>query len=270
VYRTNKIDVIITCPIHGDFEQTPKTHLENHGCRDCGNESKRKTSEDFFTQAYIKHKGRYDYTESVYTGSTENITFTCPEHGEITQVAYDHLRNGGCDLCGIFKASALRLKTQEKFIQEAKKVHKNKYTYLRTIYNGSLEDIIVTCPIHGDYPQNSSIHLRGCGCPKCAEYGFDKTKPAILYYLKVILEDNTSLYKIGITNRTVKERFSSTDLEVIKVLRQKSYKVGNDAYNWEKKIKAMYKQYQYKGPKVLKDGNTELFTIDIMELYYKE
>jgi len=36
VYKNSKIKVIITCPIHGDFEQTPNDHLNGHGCAKCG------------------------------------------------------------------------------------------------------------------------------------------------------------------------------------------------------------------------------------------
>lgn len=38
-YIKNQIKVIITCPIHGDFEQTPLSHLQGNGCPSC-NESR--------------------------------------------------------------------------------------------------------------------------------------------------------------------------------------------------------------------------------------
>lgn len=38
-YTTNQSKVIITCPIHGDFEQRPLSHLQGCGCSNC-NESK--------------------------------------------------------------------------------------------------------------------------------------------------------------------------------------------------------------------------------------
>jgi very-short-patch-repair endonuclease len=38
-YIKNQIKVIITCPIHGDFKQTPLSHLQGSGCPNC-NESK--------------------------------------------------------------------------------------------------------------------------------------------------------------------------------------------------------------------------------------
>jgi hypothetical protein len=58
-------------------------------------------------------------------------------------------------------------KTNSQFIKDSKKVHANKYTYDKTIYNGSHSRVTITCPIHGDYPQLATSHLSGNGCPKC-------------------------------------------------------------------------------------------------------
>lgn len=38
-YEKNQIKIIITCPIHGDFNQTPLSHLQGCGCPNC-NESR--------------------------------------------------------------------------------------------------------------------------------------------------------------------------------------------------------------------------------------
>lgn len=40
-YVNNKTKVFITCPIHGDFEQTPQAHLAGQGCPICGELRKR-------------------------------------------------------------------------------------------------------------------------------------------------------------------------------------------------------------------------------------
>jgi hypothetical protein len=39
---------IVTCPIHGDFLITPNRHLNNCGCKQCGN--KTPTTEDIISQ----------------------------------------------------------------------------------------------------------------------------------------------------------------------------------------------------------------------------
>ena len=36
VYLNKRSKVIITCPIHGDFEQNAHSHLNGRGCPKCG------------------------------------------------------------------------------------------------------------------------------------------------------------------------------------------------------------------------------------------
>jgi ribosomal protein L33 len=57
--------------------------------------------------------------------------------------------------------------TQEEFIRRAKKKHGNKYDYSKTIYDGCDKDIIVICPIHGEFIQKASAHLKH-GCMQCS------------------------------------------------------------------------------------------------------
>lgn len=59
--------------------------------------------------------------------------------------------------------------TAEQFLAKAKKVHGNKFDYSKTIYNGSMEKVVITCRIHGDFNQVSSRHLQSkYACPDCA------------------------------------------------------------------------------------------------------
>jgi len=59
-------------------------------------------------------------------------------------------------------------KEQDVYINEVTKVHNGFFTYPRTIYIDCNTSIIVTCPIHGDFPTNPSSHLKGHGCPYCS------------------------------------------------------------------------------------------------------
>jgi hypothetical protein len=42
IYEGSNIKGIIICPIHGPFNQEPKSHLWGCGCPDCGNMNKSK------------------------------------------------------------------------------------------------------------------------------------------------------------------------------------------------------------------------------------
>ena len=263
VYTNAKSKVTIICPIHGKFEQTSGKHLANQGCPKCSLFGIRYTSENYLKLCADKHSNKYDYSKTLFKSVDIKIEIVCPEHGSFWQVPSHHLNRGhGCPLCKSEKAKV----GIDEFIERSNKIHNNKYAYSKAIYNSTKTPLIITCPIHGDFEQSPNVHLQGHGCPGCAVSGFDKTKSAYLYYLKITTDTNQVLYKIGITNRTVNERFNLTDLNKIEIVKQKLYDNGQDALDWETRLKRMYKEYQYKGPDILSSGNTELFTEDIIAI----
>lgn len=260
-YVNNHTKVIIVCSIHGEFEQTPKSHLRGYQCNKCTKEASRLTTEEFITRAVKVHGDQYDYSGTTYKDMKNKVSIICPIHGKFTQNPYDHLQGRGCRKCG--GTSPL---TTEEFIERAKRVHKDKYNYSKSKYKLTDIKMEIMCPKHGSFWQSAHAHLNGSGCSVCKKGGFDTCKPGILYYLKITTEDNQELYKIGITNRTVQERFNLTDLQKIEIVKQRRYENGQDAYDKEQEILKKYEQYKYNGPNVLESGNTELFTVDIREI----
>lgn len=261
-YVNNSIKVIIICKEHGEFEQKPANHLKGANCRKCTGTLKLSLNE-FISNANSVHNYKYDYSKTVYTVSKNKVTITCPIHGDFEQKANHHLQGHGCSYCG-----GSNISNTKEFIEKANKVHNNKYDYSLVEYKNSKSKITIICPIHGEFQQTPISHIKGSGCASCMACGFDINKPAYLYYLKVTTNDNQILYKIGITNRTVDERFNLTDLSKIEIVKQKLYEKGIDALAEETRIKRKFKKYQYKGSPVLSSGNTELFTEDIMLLHH--
>jgi hypothetical protein len=115
----------------------------------------------------------------------------------------------------------------------------------------------------GEFKSRPYDLFKGKGCPKCANHGFDPTKPACLYYIKI--NDNGALfYKIGITNRSVYSRFYKEDLNKITILRVLDFESGKKARELEQYYVKLFSKYVYDGDKLLKSvGNTEIFTIDV-------
>jgi very-short-patch-repair endonuclease len=61
-----------------------------------------------------------------------------------------------------------KVKTTEKFIGEAKKVHGDKYNYSLVDYKKALEKIVIICKIHGKFVQTPDNHLHNHGCQTCS------------------------------------------------------------------------------------------------------
>lgn len=96
--KTNADKVIIICPEHGEFMQTPKNHLRGVGCPSCAG-NKPLTTEEFIKKARAVHGDRYDYSKVEYKGIREKVCIICPEHGEFWQAPYSHLGGRGCPQC---------------------------------------------------------------------------------------------------------------------------------------------------------------------------
>ena len=102
--------VIITCPVHGDFEQTPGNHLYGYGCPVCAGVNKL-TPEIFKVKANTVHGDKYDY--SLVTGdisSHRKVTIICPEHGAFQQTPTGHLSGKGCLKCAPKKRAKTNVK----------------------------------------------------------------------------------------------------------------------------------------------------------------
>lgn len=277
-YLNTYTKVIIICPVHGEFKQRPNSHLAGSHCDKCARilkASKNKiniaiTTKEFIKKAKLVHGNIYDYSKVDYKTAQNKITIICPEHGEFSQVANSHLRGCGCKKCAYKKLPQNQPLTRIEFINNAKAIHGTKYNYDNTVYTKAINKVKILCNIHGEFSIKAQSHIEGVGCPGCTIYGFNPNKPAILYYLKITTEDNQTLYKIGITNKTVNERFSLLDLNKIEIIKQEKFENGKEAYDKEQKILKKYSKFKYKGPKILESGNTELFNKDVLTMYYND
>ena len=58
------------------------------------------------------------------------------------------------------------MNTQE-FIEEAKKMHGDRYDYSKVKYVNTRRKVCIICPKHGEFWQMPLHHLKGSGCPNC-------------------------------------------------------------------------------------------------------
>ncbi|HIG40336.1 MAG TPA: DUF723 domain-containing protein [Gammaproteobacteria bacterium] len=262
VYLNTKAKVKIICPEHGDFEQSPSGHWGGEGCPKCAN--KNLTWEEALQRFKDVHGNRYRYSRAkeMFRVLKDKLTITCPEHGVFEQIGSEHAAGRGCWQC-----SGYAPLTRDEAIDRFRAVHGDSYDYSLATYRGTKRNITIVCPEHGEFSQSPVTHWSGSGCPACANYGFDSTKPAILYYLKITSPNQSPLYKIGITNRTIRDRFSSPeDQAKIQILKTWSFKSGRNALDNETALLRRYKDLKYAGQKVISSGNSELFVCDVLEL----
>ena len=170
-YNGCRIPICIICPIHGEFWQPPYAHLNGQGCPKCGIKRrcdlKKDCKDSFIEKAKQVHGDKYDYSKVEYECSKKNVCIICPEHGEFWQKPANHLSGQGCPICGCIQISRKKRKKLNVFLEEAKKIHGDKYDYSKVEYINDSTKVCIICPVHGEFWQTPNLHLRGCGCKKC-------------------------------------------------------------------------------------------------------
>lgn len=167
IYDGVNSKVLIRCKEHGEFLQSPGSHLAGYKCRECGldqqRQSSRLTFKDFVSRAQARHGEKYSYTEVDWVKSTSPITIRCEVHGDFRAEPYSHYAEGiGCPKC-----SKRPQVTTDDFIARAAAREYPHHDYSKTIYTNYSTKVIITCILHGDYQQNPGDHYRYPGCQKC-------------------------------------------------------------------------------------------------------
>ena len=79
--------VTIICPVHGEFSQSPTSHLQGSGCPKCGNDrtALRMNNEGFINKAKAIHGDRYDYSKEIFFPLQRN---TVIQHIAAKEISY--------------------------------------------------------------------------------------------------------------------------------------------------------------------------------------
>ena len=133
--------------------------------------SKKLTTEEFIKRANEIHGDKYDYSKSEYIDAKTNVCIICHEHGEFWQTPSKHLSGQGCPKCAeISRMNNRKHIDDKKFIDDAIKVHGDKYDYsLVKNCSNNHTNVKIICKEHGVFEQDYAHHVgRKQGCPKCA------------------------------------------------------------------------------------------------------
>ena len=146
---------------------------------------KKKTTEQFIVDAKQVHGNRYDYSKVEYINAHTKICIICPTHGEFWQKPNAHLNGCGCPKCKAKAISERQMSSRDEFIKKANIIHGNKYDYSKVKYVDSQTKVCIICPIHGEFWQRPTSHLRGQGCPTCSESLLERAIAALLKKKKI-------------------------------------------------------------------------------------
>ena len=207
--------------------------------------------------------------------SRKMLTFYCEKHDEVFTKRHDTYRTQGCSYCSEKNWSFKR------FVEEANKVHNNKFEYVRDYWYKINYPIGAICPIHGFIQISSGTnHLRNRGCDKCRlenccytskskfkEFCNNHNTQGIFYVIRCWDDEGEEFYKLGITSRSIAQRYGSKT----KLSQSLPYyyeilleEVGEpeSIYDKELQLKRKLNSYHYKPKKDFNGSVHECFSVN--------
>lgn len=184
-YKNGRTKVCIICPNHGEFWQRAKNHIDyGQNCPKCKGNYQHSTKE-WIDIAKKVHGDKYDYSKTEYKNVLTNVCIICPEHGKFWQLPGVHIiQKSGCTKC-----CNRYQRTTEEWIEEARKIHGNRYDYSKVNYTCSKKKVCIICPKHGKFLQKAESHIsQQSGCPRCFS-GISKIQMDWLNYLCVTIPE---------------------------------------------------------------------------------
>lgn len=180
-YFNARTKVTITCPEHGDFEQTPDAHIgrQSQGCPECGNQRGASKNalpfEVFEERSKIVHLGKYKYFRKSYFSASRKTKIKCPVHGFFHQLPDSHLRSAGCKKCAVEAfASAQRLREENRVRSILRSLYGTRYKVMGFFVKTDSRNkrrrwVKAECLDHGSFemPCSSLISRGSIGCLPC-------------------------------------------------------------------------------------------------------
>lgn len=233
----------------------------------------------FVDAANKKFISKFDYSRVVYKNANTKVNIICPIHGKFITTPWNHLYSKhGCSKCGTDAMAEQQRNKSVAKLNEYIQSGLTDYDYSLTTLNKITDKITVICKLHGAFNLTADHHIRGVGCKKCADqnklggyteewFNFDNSRkniPGLLYLLEMY-SDTERFIKIGITKKSIKERYRGCkyNYNIIK----KHYSSLYDCYLKEKFLKEYFFQHRYLNS--LQLYKTESFCLPIKDQILK-
>jgi hypothetical protein len=231
-----------------------KNIQKGKGCAKCVAKSKLTEAQEGFLEKGLT------LLEKEYVNTITPMRYSC-KAGHEGRMTWENVKQGcGCAKCG-GKVKLTIEEVREGFL-------KRGLILLETVYSSNRIPMLYRCNAGHERKISWDSVQQGKGCAQCAEHGFNPSKPAMLYYVRISPKNHVPVYKVGITSSNVKRRFKDITSSY-NLIQTWNYKTGQDAYDREQELLTKYSAQRIPaeiGRKLVRAGHTELFYGDILGL----
>lgn len=190
-YINCKTPIRIICNKHGDFYQTPDSHLRGRGCAKCAKNKGgvQLSKDDIISRFEVVHGDTYNYCRVVYVNMFTEVCILCSLHSVFYQKPSTHLGGSGCPKC------AGKNITEDVFILRMNEKQHSKIKYVSGFVNMTTS-CVFSCEKHGEFNCKPTQYLNSKhGCRLCANESIGESLS--LGYTDIVrnIEDN-GLFKV--------------------------------------------------------------------------
>jgi hypothetical protein len=211
-------------------------------------------------------KNRSKRPTDVVAGTHQRIWWQCSSGHEWQAAGSTRLSGRGCPICSgrIVWPGHTDMATTHPFLAREWHPTKNGALTPERISAGSGTKVWWLCSSGHEWRTMANNRARGSGCPACANYGFDASSPAYLYFLRSL---EFGARKIGIANQGSSriDHFASGGWDVIHVeARNDGHVVASverTVLNWIRK-ELLLPAFLGRSEMSTTGGWTETFSID--------
>lgn len=250
------------CPKGHEWRTSPSSRSQGRGCLYCSNQRVLPGFNDMATTHPALAAELVDTDPStVIAGTHRNLSWRCPNHEELYATSgAAKVRGAGCPYCS---NQALLPGFNDMNSTHPHLAAELVGTHPSTVFAGTHTRLTWKCADCGNtWGAAGYSRLSGSGCPNCAPYGFNPSKPAYLYLMSRHGEQ-----QIGITVN-IKQRQRQHARHGWTLLDYVGPMPGQDAYELELAVKAWLKDNPGTLPGTTENWSTaQLEVADLQELF---
>lgn len=195
-----KIDFV--CPTHGAMQMDAKNMMAGKECKLCSFAARKGRTRTTLKKMLIKfeaaHGDRYDYSDTVFRGSSVPLDIRCREHGVFQQLPWAHAKGSGCPKCAYYKKGSSQRLAHDEFVARIEKLFPGQFDLSGVEYSNNHTPITIRCIEHDQLCTTKPGYLFNSAnpCTKCnhmRSVGEEEVAAFLSTFTTVVRRDRTLL-----------------------------------------------------------------------------